>query len=130
MIEVRRYRPQDAAHLGKAPDTPCWGLTATQDGAVKALGGFIESGGHFFAFYHRDAGFGRGVALHRIVRAAMKDAAAHGILPIFVLRDSAYPTSARWLTLLGFRRITEEERDGILTFMEQHSGFEAWGYHG
>ncbi len=101
-----------------------------QDGRVKALGGLTVIGGKFWAFYHREPDFGCGGILHRMVRNALHDAAAHGIAPVFVLRDSRYGTSERWLTLLGFRPVAEQERDEVLAMMEHESGLQAWVLHG
>jgi hypothetical protein len=129
-IEVRPYLPEDAAILGGVLQEAAYGLTVLSGGAVKALGGFTVIGGKFWAFYHREPGFDCGRVLHRMVRDALRDAAAHGIAPVYVLRDSKYETSRRWLDLLGFQPVQEQDRDEVLTMMERESGLTIWVRHG
>lgn len=107
------------AFCGVAPTYPVMCLTAELDGKVAAYGGLQFFGGrHVVCFDIADERLRRPMWLHRVMLRGLEAAVRCGITPIYAMCNEAVPRSRAWLTALGFRELTEAEKDDAIRMLE------------
>lgn len=127
-----RFRPFEtadaAASLGFEPDAVAIGMTVERDGEIAGYGGIhLFERRHWVFFHLADEGLRRPMFLHRlVVRSLRVVIASTGIKTIYALCEDARPRAREWLTALGFRPLTDTEKDNSIVQLEQQSHSTAW----
>jgi hypothetical protein len=127
-----RFRPFEiadaAAVLGFEPDATAIGMTVESDGKVAGYGGVhLYEGRHWVFFHLSDEGLRRPMFLHRLVARSLKVVlASTGITTIYALCNEDRSRAREWLACLGFRPLTDTEKDKAILDLEQQSHSSAW----
>lgn len=106
------------------------GLTARIGGDIAGYAGLHRFGQHNWVFFNVfDARVRRPVFLHRLVASVIAAYDTLGITPIYSLagQDGIELTRAeRWHRVLGFRPVSDEERDEEISRVEAINSRGAW----
>jgi N-acetylglutamate synthase-like GNAT family acetyltransferase len=126
-IVVRTFEPADIAETGFRGERPATGLTIEKDGKVAASGGIHRFNGRYWVFFNlKDEAMRRPFVLHRLCRRGLALAAKIGMSEIYALCETSRPRSREWLNALGFRRLSDDEKDDEIRLLEAQRGDEAW----
>lgn len=123
---LRLFRVEDAAaSLGSVPQAVAMGITVERaDEAIAGYGGVHLYEGRHWVFFHLAPGtigeaLRRPAFLHRLVRRGLAAVDAAGIGPVHALCEEWRPRSREWLAALGFRPMTDAEKDDGIRSLEQ-----------
>jgi len=105
------------------------GITIVVDGVVAAFGGIFEFDGRRVAFFNLfDKRAARPAVLHRLVKRGLIEAAIDE-RPIISFVDHDLPRAEVWHKRLGFRPMTDGEKDWVIEGAEARTGGKrAWIY--
>lgn len=121
-ITLRRLKRTDCFKSGFCATWEIEGLTALVDDRIVGFAGVQRFGRHYWTFCDLfESGVVPPAMLHRLVKNVLAGYARLGIGPIYSI---AYNT--RWHEVLGFRPVTDAERDDEIRFGEATAGKEAW----
>ncbi len=129
MIEFRPFRPEDAAPvLGFVPDHALIGVTAERNGRLACYGGVhLYEGRHWVFFHLADETLRRPMFLHRtVVRGLMAILNGGDIRPVYALCDESKVRAREWLAALGFREMSDHEKDAGIRELEARCNGSAW----
>lgn len=116
-VSIRPFRPQDCPVDGKIITWPVSGWTGEIAGKPVVVAGLHRWHGNLWLFFQvLDERARKPALLHRKARAFLASLKGCGE-PIYVHRDANEPTSARWLTRLGFMRLPK-----------RHANYEVWSW--
>jgi hypothetical protein len=95
-------------------------------GEVLAYAGIMTWQGLHFAFFHREKGVNHPQMFFRLTKAGLDRCEEMGLSPILVLADTDYSTAERWLSILKFRPLRDDERDEVTQVMEDCTQRKIW----
>ena len=108
---IRPFRPEDCPVNGKIITWPVSGWTAEIDGKPAAVAGLHRFHGQLWLFFQvLDERARKPHLLHRKAQAFLAHLSGCGE-PIYAQRSMKEPTSARWLTRLGFMRTGRKHKE-------------------
>lgn len=127
-ITLREFRPEDAADFsGEIRGDQIIGLTACIGDQVAGYAGIRDVHGRAWAFYCiLDDRARRPFLVHRTTMAVLTIAARAGIGPVYAFCDDALPRAEAWLKRLGFRLMTDNEKDQQIRMTEAAVNKLAW----
>ncbi len=106
------------------------GLTARIDGEIAGYAGLHRFGQHHWVFFNTfDDRVKRPFFLHRLVASVIAAYDTLGIMPIYSLAGQPgieIAAAERWHRVLGFRPVTDEERDDEIRLAETINSRGAW----
>lgn len=103
-----------------------YGQTITLDGVPVAVGGLVMIGSRWWTFAEITPPARRPMMLHRLVMAGLAAADRAGIARIYGYCDASYPRAQAWIERMGFRPVTDAERDRELRLVEAFVRSPAW----
>ena len=119
-ISIREIWPSDWVDTEPpAGDNQVCGLSAIIDGKLSAYGGIRLVGTKHFAFFNVFNGASAPVRFHRLVKAGLDTAVRNGLFPIYsACQEADFRMARRWHRLIGFREVTDVEKDDELRRLE------------
>lgn len=121
-VQIRRLRRSDLFKGGLFVPWHVEGLAAVRAGEIVGFAGVQKFGLHHWAFFNAfDPIVCHPFWLHRLVKNVLDAYAKVGIGPIYSLADNQ-----RWHQRLGFRPVTDDERDEEIRYCETTTNKGAW----
>lgn len=119
-VSLRAFRPEDLgtdATLARQIAAQFAGITIECDGEIVAVGGLAKVGPHWWAFLDiRDPRARKPVMLYRLLKAGLASA---GVDRVLAYCDHDIARSRATLERLGFRRMSEAEKDDAIAITER-----------
>lgn len=127
-MRLRLFEPADAAQEGYDGSWPACGITALDDdGNIMGYGGVQVWKTRRWVFLKvLDERLRRPHFLHRIILRGLEASFEGDMADIFATCDETKPRAREWLARLGFRELTEGEKNDEIREVEAVANQRAW----